>query len=335
VQYLQPTKEEPTSLQLNALVNPNEGGATTFHYEYGTTTGYGSSTPESTSIGSDSNFHEASQVIAGLSPGTLYHYRIVATGPGGPYEGEDQTFRTLPVPPTVADSTVTERSPTAATVNADVKPGFGPTVVYFEYGESPAYGSATIPGAPLAADNDSHPVSAKLSALSPDTTYHYKVVAINFNGSATSPDLTFTTGGTPHVSGESASNVTETTARLSAVVNPNLSSATYHIEYGPTSSYGSSTGESSPIGGDETNHSVNEDLAGLSSGTTYHYRVVATNAVGTTAGAEATFTTVTAKAGTSPPPPTLHCKKGFVKRHGKCVKRKKPKKRHGRRAASR
>ena len=45
VQYLQPTKEEPTSLQLNALVNPNEGGATTFHYEYGTTTAYGASTP--------------------------------------------------------------------------------------------------------------------------------------------------------------------------------------------------------------------------------------------------------------------------------------------------
>lgn len=334
VQYLQPTKEEPTSLQLNTLVNPNGGGATTFHYDYGTTTAYGSSTPESASIGSDSTFHEASQVIAGLSPGTKYHYRIVATGPGGPYEGEDQTFTTLPVAPTVTDSTVTERSPTAARVSADVKPGFGPTVVYFEYGQTAAYGSATIPGAPLAADNDSHQVSAKLSGLAPDTTYHYKVVAINFNGSATSPDLTFATGGPPRVSAESASSITETTARLSALVNPNLSNTTYHVEYGPTSAYGFKTGESALVGGDETNHSVSEDLTGLSPGTTYHYRVVATNGVGSTPGGEATFTTAMAPK-TEAPPPAVHCKKGFVKRHGKCVKRKKPRKRHGRRAGSR
>jgi phosphodiesterase/alkaline phosphatase D-like protein len=236
--------------------------------------------------------------------------------------------------PTVADSTVTERSPTAARVNADVKPGFGPTVVYFEYGQTPAYGAATIPGAPLAPDNDPHPVSAKLSGLAPDTTYHYKVVAINFNGSATSPDLTFTTGGPPRVSAESASGSTETSVRLSALVNPNLSNATYHVEYGPTSAYGLRTGESAPIGSDDTNHSVSEGLTGLSPGTTYHYRVVATNAVGSTPGVEATFTTATAPR-VEEPPGTLHCRKGFVKRHGKCVKRKKPKKRHGHRAGSR
>jgi hypothetical protein len=336
VKYLQPTKYEPTSIQLNTLVNPNGGGATTFHYDYGTTAAYGSSTPESSSIGSDSNFHEASQMITGLSPGTTYHYRIVATGPGGPYESEeDQTFTTLPVPPTIAGSTVTERSPTAATVNAEVKPGFGPTVVYFEYGQSPAYGAATIPGPALAADNEPHPVSAKLSGLSPGTTYHYKIVAINFNGSAASSDLTFTTGGAPRVGGESSSGVTETSARVSAQVNPNLSSATYHVEYGPTTAYGSNTGESASVGADDANHSVTEDLAGLSPGTTYHYRVVATNSVGSTTGEDATFTTPMTKT-ELPPPPALHCKKGFVKRHGKCVKKKKPKKnRHGKRSGSR
>ena len=337
VKYLQPTKYEPTSIQLNTLVNPNGGGATTFHYDYGTTAAYGSSTPESSSIGSDSNFHEASQVIAGLSPGTTYHYRIVATGPGGPYESEeDQTFTTLPVAPTIAGSTVTERSPTAARVNADVKPGFGATVVYLEYGESPAYGSATIPGPALAADNEPHPVSIMLSGLSPGTTYHYKVVAINFNGSATSSDLTFGTGGVPRVGSESSSDVTETSAKVSALINPNLSNATYHVEYGSSTAYGSITGESSPVGADDTNHPVTENLAGLSPGTTYHYRVVATNAVGSTAGEDATFTTPSART-ESPPPPTLHCKKGFVKRHGKCVKKKKKpkKKKHGNRSGSR
>ena len=338
VQYLQPTKYETTSIQLNTLVNPNGGGATTFHYDYGTTSAYGSSTPESASIGSDSTFHEASQVISGLSPGTTYHYRIVATGPGGPFENEeDQTFTTLPVPPDDrrqhGHRTVTDRGQDQCRREARLRSHRRLLRIRPDAGLR----ELDDPWAPaLAADNESHPVSAELSGLSPDTTYHYKVVAINFNGSATSSDLTFTTGGAPRVSGESSSNVTETSARVSALVNPNLSGATYHVEYGPTGAYGSSSGESGAVGADEAAHSVTQDLAGLSPGTTYHYRVVATNAVGSTAGGDATFTTPMARTEAPPPPPAVQCKKGFVKRHGKCVKRKKPKKnRHGRRSGSR
>ncbi len=326
VVYLQPSNYQTDSVTLNATVNPNGGGATTYHFDYGLTSAYGSSTPESGSVGSDATPHLASATVSGLAPGTTYHYRIVATGPGGPFESEqDQTVTTLPVAPTIAGTSVTERSATEARINAQVKPGFGATVVYFEYGTSSLYGKTTIPGPALAADDSAHPVDVKLAGLLPDTTYHYKVVAINFNGSATSSDLTFATGGPPRVSGEGASGVTETSATVSAQVNPNVTATTYHVEYGPTSGYGSRTAESPAIGSDDSDHSVSEALTGLTPGVTYHYRVVASNAVGSTGGEDSTFTTPSPKV---EQPKRLHCKKGFVKRHGKCVKKKKHKKKH-------
>jgi hypothetical protein len=327
IQYQQPSELTPTSVTLNALVNPNEGGATTFHFDYGLTSAYGSNTPESASVGSDSTFHQASQTITGLEPGTTYYYRIVATGPGGPYEGEEpQTFTTVPISPTIGGVSVSEQSPTTAKVSAEVQPGFGATVVFFEYGLSSSYGASTIPGAPLAADNDPHQVSAVLEGLKPESTYHYKVYAINFGGSTTTSDLTFTTAGQPRVDGESASAVTETSATVSAQINPNFAPTTYHVEYGPTNAYGMSTAESGSVGADNSNHGITGSLSGLTPGTTYYYRVVATNAVGSTAGEESTFTTAATPKTEKPKPKPKHCRKGFVRRHGKCVKKRTKKK---------
>ena len=65
-------------------------------------------------------------------------------------------------------------------------------------------------------------------------------------------------------------------------------------------------------------------LSGLAPGTTYHFRVVATNGIGTTNGADQTFTTSPASAGgngSGPPPAAQKCKAGFVRRHGKCVRK--------------
>jgi phosphodiesterase/alkaline phosphatase D-like protein len=330
VAYQQPSEYAPDSIVLNAMVNPNGGGATTFHYEYGLTAAYGSSTPESASIGSDSSEHLASAKVTGLEPGTTYRYRIVVTAPGGAYVSpEDQVFTTLPVAPTIGDSSVSERSPSAATIDTDVKPGFGATVVFFRYGPSAQYNAATVPGPALAADDEAHPVNVRLEGLTPDTLYHYQVVAINFNGSSTSVDRTFETGGTPRISDENATGVTDTTAQISAEVNPNLAVTSFHIEYGTSSAFGSSTAESATIGADESSHAVSQTLTGLSPSTIYHYRVVGTNAIATGLGEEETFSTAPAKKTEPPPPPK--CKKGFVRKNGKCVKKpRKPKKKHHR-----
>jgi hypothetical protein len=87
---------------LNGIVNPR-GGATNYVFQYGTTRGYGAQTPLSPAGAGTGNV-KVSQTIAGLSPVTIYHYRILATGPAGttPATGGDRTFATGPVPLSLA-----------------------------------------------------------------------------------------------------------------------------------------------------------------------------------------------------------------------------------------
>jgi sugar lactone lactonase YvrE len=88
-----------------------------------------------------------------------------------------------------------------------------------------------------------------------------------------------------------ASNITVTSARLWGLVNANGLSTTVEFEYGTTASYGNTiTAVQSPATGiyDIT---VSADLSGLSDNTIYHYRIVATNSVDTTNGADEIFTT--------------------------------------------
>jgi len=78
---------------LNATVNPN-GYATTYYFEYGTTTSYGTTTT-STSAGSGTSAVSATANLTGLSPGTTYDFKIVATNANGTTYGPNGTFATL------------------------------------------------------------------------------------------------------------------------------------------------------------------------------------------------------------------------------------------------
>jgi phosphodiesterase/alkaline phosphatase D-like protein len=317
ITYGLPSDYSTTEVTVHGEIDPNEVGATTYHVEYGLDTSYGSSTPESGSIGSDGAFHAVSQQLTELVPGATYHYRIVATGPGGTFNGPDQTVTTVPSLPTVAASSVSEQTIESAKITADVAPGNGSTVVFFEYGTTEEYGAHSIPGEPLPADTSAHSVSTTLTGLIPNRTYHYRVVAINFGGSSQSEDRTFQTAGPAQIGGSSASNVTKTGATINAQIDPNLASTTYHLEYGTTLDYGSSTAESGSVGSDDSQHSISASLSGLAPGTTYHVRVVATNAAGPAVGEDVVLKT--AEEPVVKPP--AKCKKGFVKKHGKCVKK--------------
>ena len=88
-----------------------------------------------------------------------------------------------------------------------------------------------------------------------------------------------------------ASAITTTTATVSASVNANAQPTTYQFQYGTTTSYGSSSPVASA--GDGTSPTtVSAPLSRLRANRTYHYRVVATNASGTSTGGDQTFTTV-------------------------------------------
>jgi hypothetical protein len=77
---------------LNATVNPN-ALATTYHFDYGRTAGYGSSTPE-TVAGAGTATVAAAATLTGLASGTTYHFRIVATNRGGTTAGGDRALTT-------------------------------------------------------------------------------------------------------------------------------------------------------------------------------------------------------------------------------------------------
>lgn len=109
---------------------------------------------------------------------------------------------------------------------------------------------------------------------------------------ANRPYLSVVYGFKPSATTEAASSVGETTATLKGQVNPQGAETKYQFEYGPTTSYGSvapATAES--VGSGTTNVAVSKAISGLKGNTTYHYRVSATNASGTSVGEDKTFTT--------------------------------------------
>jgi hypothetical protein len=137
---------------------------------------------------------EVSAPLRGLSPSTVYHFRIVASNRGGSSVGADQTFTTPPDPPGAAALGASSLTQTSATLNASVNPhGGAVSDCHFDYGISSAYGASAqcmpMPG------NGMSPVevSAPISGLSPNTTYHFRIVASNGVGSSVGADQTFTT----------------------------------------------------------------------------------------------------------------------------------------------
>jgi hypothetical protein len=103
--------------------------------------------------------------------------------------------------------------------------------------------------------------------------------------------------GAPGVETYSPKAVTSSAATLSGVVDPSGTSSTYWFEYGTTTAYGVTTTTGTVSGWVGTE--VNKSVTGLSPGTTYHVRLVASNAFGTSRGDDVVFTTQ----GTAPGPP--------------------------------
>ena len=182
-----------TGATLKGQVNPH-GYATTYQFEYGTTTSYGTKVPTTAeSVGSGKANVAVSKAVSGLKANTTYHYRVSATNAYGTTPGLDKTFTTpkLPTATTEAASGVKEKE---ATLKGSINPNGTSTTYQFEYGKTTSYGTK-VPTTPASAGSGGTAVavSKAISGLEEGVTYHYRVVASNAAGTVNGADQTLKT----------------------------------------------------------------------------------------------------------------------------------------------
>ncbi len=290
-----PTAE---GFELSGTVNPH-GAETTYHFEYGTTTGYGTKVPNPDgNAGSGTTAAPVSQEVknAALLPNTTYHFRLVAHNSGGSTPSSDRTFTTPPSAP--AAPSVVANPPEAIVDGYKLKGAVNPnhleTHYHFEFGTTTAYGEnlPAEPGESIGSGETAVPVSQEVTSLVPNTTYHYRVVAHNSEGTAESLDEKFTTPPSPPE--VTATPFTQVAGGfdLNGTINPNGGATTYHFQFGLTSAYGSNIPASDASAGSGTAAiPVSQPVGGLPPEVPYHYRLVAHNAGGTVMSNDVEFTT--------------------------------------------
>ena len=181
----------------------------------------------------------------------------------------------------------------SVTLTGTVTPGPAASTAHFELGTSTLYGVAT-PGQSVAAGTDPVPLQATVNGLSPDTTYHYRLVA----GDDAGADRTFKTAAAPvnpalpSIARLRTVEKTQSTARLTARITPNRSVTTWHVEWGRSTAFGNRTPDQTLQPGQGGGVTVGVGLEALPSFTKLYWRVVAANAAGVRRSGTATFTTL-------------------------------------------
>jgi Ca2+-binding RTX toxin-like protein len=178
---------------LTGTVDP-VGRATTWWFELGPTTAYGTTTVVK-SAGSGRGAVTVSQSVAGLSPGAEYHVRLVARSSAGTTRGSDVVFRTAGLP-VVGPASVSGVSLARALIRADVASSGLETRVWVEFGRRGTFGSRTA-ALFVPAGNDTRSVSIPLAGLTPGTRYSFRVVAQNGAGATTGQAASFGTAARP------------------------------------------------------------------------------------------------------------------------------------------
>ncbi len=223
-------------------------------------------------------------------------------------------------PPVVVTLAATGITATNATLNGTVNPGGDPTGYYFELDTTTRYGVSSIYSATnLLPTNATSTYAVSFQTLSnnlelyPGTKYYFQLVATNILGTNSGGNYTFTTPGLgPDVTTLPATNITTTSATLSALVDPDGEATSVAFQY-TTSAAASSNNVTTTASTNLTtnlngNQPVSITASNLQPGTTYYFLAVAGNGYGTFLGAILTFSTLPI---TPPPPPTFGPTNGY------------------------
>jgi peptidoglycan hydrolase-like protein with peptidoglycan-binding domain len=188
--------------------------------DYGTDVNYGTTLDQGSTLSTNH-----SVTISGLTPYTNYHYRLTsASGAGMTATLNNQEFTTLSEP------VIIDTAPEISNINASANTS-GATVSWqtnevansqVEYGLSTSYTHSSVLNTSLATNH-----SASLVNLSPNTTYHYRVISQDtFGNTAYSNDQTITTSATPAENNANTNtNTTPTTDTTAPTAVANLSAS--------------------------------------------------------------------------------------------------------------
>lgn len=279
------------SVSLNGKVNAN-GFLSTVVFEIGTTTDYGRTIEAEPSLVSGRVESNVTSLVNELLANKTYHCRLKATNAIGITYSGDVSFTTPGQAPKAITNTADNITTTTVTFKGIVNANGFAASISFEYGETTSYGnSVEYDQNPLDGNIDTE-IGVGITGLDPGKTYHYRIKAINTLGTTYGDDFTFTTLGLkPTATTIEASDIALTSVLLKANINANLLETTVSFEYGKTTSYGNTVTLPQTYNYDYSLN-VSQTVESLLPGTLYHYRVKATNILGSTYGDDMTFTTL-------------------------------------------
>ncbi len=306
-----------TEATLHGVLNPkaiapSEAGSYEFRYKKGSICTGESKAPIPPGMALGIEQEPVSETLAGLTSNTEYTVCLVVRNSElVPAEtvSAPVVFTTAIPPETPIDLKAEPITATEATLRGVLNPKEAGDAGTYEFvyrlsetspSECQGFGETATP-AELSTGVTGEPAEAEVTGLTPNTTYVLCLRAHNEAGeeSALSMPVTFTTPPlAPSITSESSTVVGATEARLEAEINPGNAETAYHFEYGTAAG---SYDVSVPVVGAHipaslTPHNVSAVATGLQPGTTYHYRVVASNALpGEADGPDQMFTTPTAQ----------------------------------------
>ena len=296
-----------TTVVLSGTVVPN-GVFTNYWYEYGTTPNLGYKTTGQ-SVGSGYTAIPAPIYITGLAKNTAYYFYLVAENQFGKVSGVQYSFRTTDL----GNLPLTGTVPTTKTLAAENLSRTGANLMglvsqtttqyWFEYGKTNNLGNITALFAhSIGGDiSASAVVAVPLTGLDPLTTYYFRINAQNKFGTVNGAVLNFKTNGplaatAPKATTSNANNVAKSTATLNGKINPNGADSSYWFEYGTDSLLGSlliMTTDRVAVGSGVNEVSAKTNISNLNSNTTYYFRIVTRNDLGTVRGNNLSFKTKT------------------------------------------
>ena len=198
--------------------------------------------------------------------------------------------------PTVTTDAASNLSSVSVTLNGSVNACNSSTIVTFEYGLDNSYGSSIEAEQSPVIGMCSGSVSRSISGLTPNTTYHYRVIGVNGAGTTNGADQTFIIDSTiSTVTTQVVTDITSTTATGNGniaslgIPNPTQHGVCWSTSTDPTvddvNDFKTTEGAVSSTG------AFTSSMTGLTHNTLYYVRAYATNTVGTSYGNEVTFTT--------------------------------------------